>query len=144
MSKLTIQIPLVIHLLAEIPASLSFLLAPRAQLPSASQDAVLILRNFGGLLMSTNLLAVVFLFRGRGGGGDDGNLAGWVLLCLGSYHFWPVWRAWDRMNRLERTNKDDGGREKKEQKKVLGGPVVHFGVHLVCLVVLAGGGFMNL
>lgn len=39
----------------------------------------------------------------------------------------------------------DGVRGKKnEEKKVLGGPRVHFVVHVICLVVLVVGGAMNL
>jgi hypothetical protein len=57
---------------------------------------------------------------------------------LGTYHVWPIYRAWSRI----RVNRDGTGG--KEEKKVLGGPVVHFVVHVVCLVVMQGSGGMVL
>ncbi|KAK4462723.1 hypothetical protein QBC42DRAFT_296588 [Cladorrhinum samala] len=168
----SVQIPLVLHLATEIPASLSFLLAPRAQLPSASRDATLILRNFGGSLLSTNLLCLGFLFwsgsrsrsrsrssssatigkdhdhghghDGRDDGHEDDVLAGLILLSLASYHFWPIWRAWDRMSRSLSSADSKGKDVDVKSNKVLGGPKVHFVVHVVCLVVLVVGGVMNL
>ncbi|KAK4229486.1 hypothetical protein QBC38DRAFT_472526 [Podospora fimiseda] len=132
---LSIQLPLIFHLMIELPASISFLLFPQTQLPGASEETILILRNFGGLLLSTNLLVIIFLLYG--GHQTLNDLGGWILLCLGSYHFWPIWRAWIRIKRMSR----EGG---NKQKKVLGGPVVHFWVHLGCLVTLCFGGLMNL
>jgi hypothetical protein len=41
-----------------------------------------------------------------------------------------------------RVNRDGTGG--KEEKKVLGGPVVHFVVHVVCLVVMLRSGGMVL
>lgn len=132
---------LTLHLLVETPASLSFLLTPGAQLPGASPEARLILRNFGGLLLATNLACAALLGGGRvDDNGDDRVMA---LFCagLGTYHVWPIWRAWVRMG-----GKGEGEGEGKGEggKKVLGGPVVHFGVHVVCLVALVGGGVVGL
>ena len=130
---------LTLHLLTETPASLTFLLTPHAQLPAASSDAVLILHNLGGLLFSTNLICLVLLFTtGSSSNTSKHNeevnrLTAMVCLCLGTYHFWPLRRAWVRMRQ---------GTE--EGKRVLGGPVVHFGVHLVCLSALIGGGLGGL
>ncbi|KAH6617021.1 hypothetical protein F5144DRAFT_633316 [Chaetomium tenue] len=123
---------LTLHLLTETPASLSFLLTPQAQLPGASPEARLILRNFGGLLLATNLACLALLGGGRIT--DDAGDRATALFCagLGTYHVWPIYRAWVRM----------GG--KGEGRKVLGGPVVHFGVHVVCLVALVGGGVVGL
>ncbi|KAK0704163.1 hypothetical protein B0T21DRAFT_270544, partial [Apiosordaria backusii] len=119
------KLPLLFHLLIETPASLSFLLFPESQLPVATPEATLILRNFGGLLLSTNLIALVFLLRPL-----FDSLSALVTLCLGAYHVWPIYRAhW----RLRDTKLAQG---KKHQNKVLGGPVVHFWVHVGCLVAL--------
>ncbi|KAK4189391.1 hypothetical protein QBC35DRAFT_493543 [Podospora australis] len=162
------KLPLILHLLIETPASLSFLLKPHSQLPGASPEAVLILRNFGGLLLSTNILTLLFLYRGTGKEEDDG-LTALVEICLGTYHFWPIHRAWRRMNgsrlssakreeRKERENTNGKGNgyngwsqngngkrmEKKEEKAPLGGPKVHFVVHVVCLVALLGVGISSL
>ncbi|KAK3898215.1 hypothetical protein C8A05DRAFT_19153 [Staphylotrichum tortipilum] len=130
---------LTLHLLTELPASLSFLLAPTAQLPSASPDARLILRNFGGLLMATNLLCVVLLFHHqnptatiRGGCDDDDRLIALLCGCLGTYHLWPCYRAYARL-------KGGKGSGMRGEKAVLGGPAVHLVVHVVCLGAMVGG-----
>ncbi|KAK4044270.1 hypothetical protein C8A01DRAFT_42939 [Parachaetomium inaequale] len=123
---------LLLHLLIETPASLSFLLAPYKQLPGASPEAKLILRNFGGLLLSTNLVCLALLFRKP----VDNQLMAMLCACLGTYHVWPIYRAWARMGAH-----DVGG---KVGEKVLGGPVVHFVVHVVCLGALLGSGVVGL
>ena len=130
---------LTLHLLTETPASLSFLLTPGTQLPGASPEARLILRNFGGLLLATNLACLALLGGGRVH--DDGGDRVMALFCagLGTYHVWPIYRAWVRMGGEKREG--DGS---PRGKKVLGGPVVHFGVHVVCLVALEGGGVVGL
>jgi hypothetical protein len=118
---------LTLHLLTETPASLSFLLAPHAQLPGASPDALLILRNLGGLLLATNLVCLVLLASPASAVSEQTMAL--LCVCLGTYHVWPIYRAWVRMGR------GGGGGE-----KVLGGPGVHFVVHVVCLGALVGGG----
>jgi hypothetical protein len=128
---------LTLHLLTEIPASLSFLLAPHTQLPGATPEAKLILRNFGGLLMATNLVCLALLTQPAAAAAHD-ELTAQLCLCLGTYHVWPIYRAWSRM----KWQRQGGGG--KEEKKVLGGPVVHFVVHVVCLVAMLGSGGMVL
>jgi hypothetical protein len=118
---------LTLHLLTETPASLSFLLAPHAQLPGASPDALLILRNLGGLLLATNLVCLVLLASPASAVSEQTMAL--LCVCLGTYHVWPIYRAWVRMGR------GGGGGE-----KVLGGPGVHFVVHVVCLGALVGVG----
>jgi hypothetical protein len=128
----SLHVPLLFHLLIETPASISFIFFPKAQLPNASPDAILISRNLGGLLLATNLVCLVFL---TGGESYDNQLVAKVSLCLGTYHVWPAHRAYVRLARGR-----NGGRE----KKVLGGPAVHLVVHLGCLVALFGSGLMGI
>ncbi|KAK4242796.1 hypothetical protein C8A03DRAFT_39952 [Achaetomium macrosporum] len=132
---------LLLHLIIETPASLSFLLASTAQLPGASPEARLILRNFGGLHLATNLLCLVFLLRKPAaaglGNGDIEQLTAMSCVCLGTYHVWPIYRAWARMT-------GHGGIDVERQKKVLGGPAVHLVVHVACLAALLGGGLAML
>ncbi|KAL2147286.1 hypothetical protein VTI28DRAFT_10276 [Corynascus sepedonium] len=90
------KLALLLHLFIETPASLSFLLAPRSQLPGASPEAVLILHNLGGLLASTNLVVLVLILSLSPGSATE-LLAGRLCLCLGTYHVWPIRRAWVRM-----------------------------------------------
>ena len=134
--SLLIKPALTLHLLIETPASLTFLLTPSSQLPNASPEAKLILHNLGGLLLSTNLICLVLLFTADSNNEEVYRLTAWLCLCLGTYHFWPLRRAWVRMGM--------GMGGTKEGVKVLGGPVVHFGVHLVCLGALIGGGLGGL
>ncbi|KAK3381608.1 hypothetical protein B0H63DRAFT_209777 [Podospora didyma] len=131
-----LKAPLLYHLAIETPAALSFIFKPSAQLASAAAatpEAVLILRSYGGLLLSTNLLCAVFLARP----GFDSATA-LVSLCLGSYHVWPLSRAWVRLF---------GGmpmQQGEKEQKVLGGPGVHLVVHLLGLVALVGAGLVGL
>jgi hypothetical protein len=118
--------------------------APTAQLPGASPEAKLILRNFGGLHLATNLLCLVFLLRkptaaaaSGGGNGDMEQLTAMSCVCLATYHVWPIYRAWARMTGY-------GGVDVGRQKKVLGGPGVHLVVHVACLAALLGGGLVTL
>ncbi|SPQ26846.1 01d33597-6a5b-45c8-b569-b2880772225a [Thermothielavioides terrestris] len=128
---------LTLHLLIETPAALSFLLFPAAQLPAAASgsgssvaadDARLVLRNLGGALLATDLLCLVLLLARPAATAHDQPLAAQVCLCLGTYHVWPIHRAWVRMRR-RRVGKRSGGGGGEEEKKVLGGPPVHFVVH---------------
>ncbi|KAB5566392.1 hypothetical protein GE09DRAFT_734135 [Coniochaeta sp. 2T2.1] len=124
--------PLLLHAILEALASLSFTLNPSAQLPSTATDveARLILRSYGGLLLSTSILCGGFYLRP----GFDGA----TRLVAGSmavYHLFPIARAWSRLRGEGR----EKGKEKGEDgKKVLGGPGVHLAVHLVVLGGLVG------
>ncbi|KAK4176826.1 hypothetical protein QBC36DRAFT_300807 [Triangularia setosa] len=131
-----IKLPLLLHLLTEIPACLSFLLVPEAQLPRATPEATLILRNFGGLLLSTNLIALLFILRSH-----FDCLSALVTLCLGAYHIWPIYRAYSRLRDAKLAQ---GKKENEKQNKVLGGPVVHFWVHIGCLAALLLSGWYGL
>ncbi|KAL2149353.1 hypothetical protein VTH82DRAFT_8701 [Thermothelomyces myriococcoides] len=139
------KLALLLHLLVEIPASLSFLLAPHAQLPGASAEARLILRNLGGLLAATNLIVLVILLSNpaeavsatAAAAAETYRLTAWLCLCLGTYHVWPIHRAWVRMKWSLSSS------HKKEEKKVLGGPAVHFMVHVLCLTALLGAGLVG-
>lgn len=132
------KLPILIHLLVETPASLSFLLAPQSQLPRASPEARLILRNLGGLLLATNLVCLAFLARPVPA---DEQLTAAVCVGLGTYHVWPAYRAYAR---IVKGVGGGGGPRRQQQKKVLGGPVVHLVAHLLCLVALVGGGWAGL
>lgn len=116
------KLPLLLHLIIELPAAVSFICKPRAQLPGASVDAVLILNSYGGLLLSTDILCALVLWR-------DGFDETSVMVCfsLGVYHLFPIRRAYVRLSRGGGGGIGTG---------VLGGPGVHLVAHLVCLVTL--------
>ncbi|KAK3956713.1 hypothetical protein QBC32DRAFT_384206 [Pseudoneurospora amorphoporcata] len=121
------HLPLLLHLLIETPASLSFLLRPESQLPLLSRttsstsskpstkpstkitsreatEARLILSNLGGLLLSVNLVVTYLLFFGLNGGKGipqevraREEVVRGVTGWLSVYHLFPLWRAWRRM-----------------------------------------------
>lgn len=117
------KLPLLLHALLEAAASLSFTAKPTAQLPGASHEARLILRSYGGLLLSSSILCAGFWLRP---GYDSATRL--VAASMAVYHVFPIWRAWAR---LSRARGDKEGR-------VLGGPGVHLVVHLVAVLGLAG------
>lgn len=132
---------LTLHLLTETPAALSFLIAPAAQLPGATPEAKLILRNLGGLLAATNLACVALLAHWAA---LPERLSALLCASLGTYHVWPAYRAWARlrMAAADDAGRGDEGKGKgrvEKEKKVLGGPVVHLVVHVLCLGALWGG-----
>ncbi|KAL8304499.1 hypothetical protein RB597_004343 [Gaeumannomyces tritici] len=140
------KLPLILHILVETAAARSFILQPRSQLPlerardpAARAEADLILKNLGGALLTTNLVAVALVLRP-----DDefldrtGRL---IVLALASYHVWPAYRALARIFRpasaaaaVERTPKSSAP---------LGGPPVHLAVHTVCFLGLLGSGLLG-
>lgn len=129
------NLALVLHLLVEIPASLSFLLGARKQLrdPNPSPEAVLVCQSYGGLLLSTNVLCSLFLYYGRNGNVDDAKSV--VATSLAVYHVFPIWRAWVRIRR-----QGGPGRGWAQQADVLAGPYVHFVVHVLLFSVLTWAG----
>jgi hypothetical protein len=115
------KLPLLFHALLETAAALSFTLKPTGQLPAASPEARLILRSYGGLLLSSSILCAAFCLRP---GFDSAT-----RLVAGStavYHVFPIGRAYVRLRR--------GGGKKEGQ--VLGGSAVHLVVHVLAVVGL--------
>ncbi|KAK3402179.1 hypothetical protein B0T20DRAFT_467093 [Sordaria brevicollis] len=164
------HLPLLLHLLIETPASLSFLLRPESQLPllsysssssssstrsstsrateitkitqRESTEARLILCNFGGLLLAVNLVVAYLLF-GLGGIPDEvkGEVVRGVTGCLSVYHLFPMWRAWKRMKMAKQApGKGEKGKAVDETEKTLGGPLIHFLVHLLVGMLMGGVG----
>ena len=116
--------PLLFHAVLETAASLSFALQPERQLPGANEDARAVLLNYSGLLLSTNILAVLFAWRT---GFDDATRL--VAACLAVYHVFPILRASVKIRR-------GIGLKPGEKARVLGGPQIHAMVHGACLVGL--------
>lgn len=118
------KLPLLLHTLLEAAASLSFLLSPAAQLPGASDEARLVFRSYGGLLLSSSILCAGFWLRP---GLDSATRL--VAGSMAVYHVFPIWRAWARLGTAKHL---------KKERKVLGGPAVHLVVHVVAVSGLAG------
>ncbi|KAF5601910.1 hypothetical protein FPCIR_2151 [Fusarium pseudocircinatum] len=122
----TATIPFLIHTLIETPAALTFILKPSSQLQPLPPSAALILQSFGGLLLTSNLIALIFIRRPF----DDATRQ--AALAFSFWHLWPSYRAYRRMN---------GYTEEEEEApttKTLGGPLVHLGVHIVLLAMFLG------
>lgn len=127
-----LQIPFLLHVLIELPASLKFFFNPSSGLTTHTQtvkvtksdagtlspEVVLVIRQYAILLFTSVLISASFVAR------EPDNLSKWVGGCLGLYHAGPIWRAiWriSRDNTLRITRHD------------MGGPVVHLGVHSTIL-----------
>lgn len=108
------------HTIIETPAAISFICFPDKQLPGGSPAAKLILRQYGGLLLSTVLISLALLTQD-----DLGGLERPVAVALGNYHFWPIYRAYCRC-----TSAVPGD---AKVTNTLGGPLVHLIVHLLAL-----------
>ncbi|KAH8649158.1 hypothetical protein BX600DRAFT_517547 [Xylariales sp. PMI_506] len=115
------KLPFALHAIIETGAALSFMFLPEKQLPGCSPATKLVLRQYGGLLLSTNFICVLVLAMPD----LDDATARLLAACLGSYHFWPSWRAVARLS-------GDVPGDAKDSHSLLGGPLVHLGVHVLC------------
>ncbi|KAI1482242.1 hypothetical protein F4774DRAFT_335041 [Daldinia eschscholtzii] len=114
------KLPFAIHALVETAAALSFIFNPEKQLLGCDAAAKLILRQYGGLLLSTNLICLIVLSEPSFT--DTTRL---LAAALGTYHVWPCYRAYVRI----RQNTEAAS----QGNPILGGPPLHLAVHLACL-----------
>lgn len=125
------HLPFLLHLLLETPASLSFFLTPSSQLPRSTPSAHALIRQYAILLLSSNLIALTFLLHPSATATSAEAIRANVAGALAVYHVAPILRAVSRIVRgYERGNGRGSG------WKGLGGPWVHLGGHLACLVAL--------
>ncbi|KAI1078796.1 hypothetical protein F5B20DRAFT_192755 [Whalleya microplaca] len=114
------KVPFAAHAIIETAAALSFIFRPEQQLPGCSDAAKLILRQYGGLLLSSNLVCVAVLVEP-----DFGHTSQLLAIALGTYHVWPCYRALVRIRSSRGT--------KGQESSALGGPWLHLVVHVICL-----------
>ncbi|KAI0386392.1 hypothetical protein F5Y04DRAFT_243966 [Hypomontagnella monticulosa] len=116
------KLPFAFHALIETAAAISFIFNPDKQLPGCDAATRLVLRQYGGLLLSTNLICLAVL-------AEPGvtNMTRLLAATLGSYHIWPCYRAYIRI----RHNVGVSG----VAKSALGGPRLHLIVHIACLAM---------
>ncbi|KAI1397436.1 hypothetical protein F4819DRAFT_84580 [Hypoxylon fuscum] len=119
---LSTKLPFAAHALIETAAALSFIFSPDKQLPGCNVAAKLILRQYGGLLLSTNLICLAILIEP----GFTGTTRLYAA-ALGTYHIWPCYRAYSRISH--------GIGVSGKEKSALGGPSLHLIVHLTCLAM---------
>ncbi|ROT42515.1 hypothetical protein SODALDRAFT_326676 [Sodiomyces alkalinus F11] len=117
--------PFLLHATVETAAAISFISHPDSQLPrpvSSSPAARLILESLGGLLLSTNLICLIFLVRPVF---DETSRL--VAASLAFWHVWACRRAWVRLTT------DKVAESGTTPARTFGGPAVHLGVHVVLL-----------
>lgn len=110
-----LNIPLLLHILIELPASLNFFFRPSATLAVEQPYAHAVIRQYALLLMTSNLIALIFLYQ------PPDAVSRKIAGAMALYHFGPLVRAGCRIWDGERNG--EGG---------LGGPWVHMGLHGVC------------
>ncbi len=121
------KVPLAVHAAVEAVAAVSFIATPHLQLRAPSEDARLVLRSYGALLLATSALCAALVARP---GFDAAARA--VALCLAFYHAWPAHRACRRLAR--------GVAAEGRLGRTLGGPGLHVVLHVgCCLTLLAAG-----
>ncbi|KAI5464791.1 hypothetical protein BGZ63DRAFT_421787 [Mariannaea sp. PMI_226] len=137
----TTAIPFLLHAIIETPAALSFIIRPSSQLSPLHPDAALILQSFGGLLLASNLIAIIFIRRPF----DD--VARHVAAALAFWHMWPCYRAFVRLQRMTESNPESNtegdGNESTSPPGTLGGPLVHLAVHLLLFFMFASSYFLG-
>ncbi|KAK2627774.1 hypothetical protein QTJ16_002420 [Diplocarpon rosae] len=131
-----LNIPFLIHVFLETPASLNFFFRPNNQLSSPAPQAHALIKQYAVLLLSSSLIALVFAFREA----DDTSRR--VAGALAVYHVAPLMRAVERIGagvegkkeREREALRGVGGRGKAEGD--LGGPWVHAVMHASALGAL--------
>ncbi|KAK1675738.1 hypothetical protein BDP55DRAFT_148676 [Colletotrichum godetiae] len=134
------KLPFLFHIAIETAAACSFILKPDSQLTNPPVAVQLVLQQFGGLLLTTNLICLIFVSR------PFDETSRQVAAALAFWHVWPCWRAYVRLKRPE---VDDLGKQKGKQKgevkatrRTLGGPAVHLAVHVGMFLMFAKTVFM--
>lgn len=115
------HLPFLLHDLVATAAGLTFIFRPSAQLQPLSAGGELILHCYGGVLLFTSLISLIFYARAF----DDTSR----LVCL-SFAFWHVWPSYRAVVRMQRGIDVQG-----ELGKTLGGPAVHLATHAVLFVM---------
>ena len=123
--------PFAAHAVIETAAALTFLLAPERQLPRCPPAARPILRQYGALLLTSNLVCIAVLLEP---GPGFARLPRLIAAALAFYHVWPCFRAYTRLRPAGRRS-SCSGQDDKRTRSTLGGPAVHLAVHLLCFVM---------
>ncbi len=111
----SLNVPFLLHILIELPASLNFFFRPSATLKVKQPHAHAVIRQYAILLLTSNLIAGIFLFAPSDA--VSSNVSG----ALALYHFGPLVRAGCRIWDWEGSSKEG-----------LGGPWVHLVLHMIC------------
>lgn len=132
------NVPIIMHFVLELMAISSFFRQPGLQLhdPNPSREAVLVCHSYAGTLLTLNVICGMYmLLEGVGRFGPIGTALAW---SLSTYHVFPMFRAWDRMQR-----RAAGGNDISKYD-IGGGPKANFRGHLLLFVSLVSAGIFGL
>ncbi|KAJ1337851.1 hypothetical protein MN608_00707 [Microdochium nivale] len=123
------RLPFVLHIAVESIAVFLFTCRPTTQLhvSECSPQARLVLRQYGALLMSSNLVCLAIVMQP-----EPSSLIRHISWALLVYHVFPCHRAWVRMQEM--------GENAEERRKapVFARPGVHLTTHVaVCVSLIA-------
>ena len=120
--------PFMLHIVVELPAATSFAFFPSATFSIPQPHAQAVIRQYALLLLSTVIIAAIFVPQDRKGDGATMQERG-VASALGLYHLGPLVRAAHRSRRREGSG-----------RHVLGQPWLHVLMHVLCCLSLGGRG----
>ena len=128
-SSFVTSFPFILHLVIELPAAFAFAFSPSTTLSVPQPYAHAVIRQYALLLLSTNIIAAIFIFRGHKACtiDNDGLTERRVAGALALYHCGPLIRAGRRIWRGE-----------EDKRGLSGQPWVHSVAHAVCGLALAG------
>lgn len=116
-----LQLPFLVHDAIAIFAGLTFIFRPSAQLRPLTPGAELILQCYGGMILFTCLISLIFFRR------PFDETSRLVALAFAFWHLWPSYRAVVRLQRGIDTEGPLG--------RTLGGPAVHLTVHVILVAM---------
>lgn len=123
-SQSLMRFALVLHLVIETTAAINFFARPSATLSVPQPHSHGVIRQYALLLLTTNIIAAVFLNRAA-----HDALSGQIAAALALYHAGPFVRA---VSRIQRGTSGD----------VLGGAWLHAFSHLLCLACLVASAIL--
>ena len=122
------SIPFILHIIVELPAAVSFAFFPSATLLIPQPHAQGVVRQYALLLISTIIVAAVFIPQTGKGDWAEMQERG-VAGALALYHLGPLIRA------AHRSWEGEGS-----ERPLLGQPWLHMFGHVLCCLSLAGRG----
>ncbi|PHH85788.1 hypothetical protein CDD83_11173 [Cordyceps sp. RAO-2017] len=125
-----------LHMLVETPAALGFALAPSSTLPQPQPHAHAVIRQYGVLLLVTNLIVAALLLPPPGDEAPAGHttLHRRVATALALYHIGPTGRALLRLSRPE--GEEEQRRRAGKAVSLFRSPGLHLLLHVLCFAAL--------
>ncbi len=123
-SQPLMRFALVLHLVIETTAAINFFARPSATLSVPQPHSHGVIRQYALLLLTSNIIAAVFLNRAV-----HDALSAQIAAALALYHAGPFFRA---VSRIQRGSSGD----------VLGGAWLHAFSHLLCLACLVASAIL--